>query len=189
MFKAFISITLLAAGILIFFVKSRPYVGEIKQLREQALAYDEAMTNSNKIKEKTDALLKKYNDISPADKFKLNTMLPSQFDPIIMAVELESMLKKFGMEMKTVSFKKSESSKPGIADLTNGSGQPFETADFSFQTAASYENFLSFLGSLEKTSRMIDINGIKFSSQSQNQNHVYQFGLDASVYWIKEIAR
>lgn len=189
MFKAFISITLLAAGILIFFVKSRPYIGEIKQLREQAAAYDEAMTNSNKIKEKTDALLKKYNDISPADKFKLNTMLPSQFDPIIMAVELESMLKKFGMEMKSVSFKKSESPKTETTGAANGSGQPFETADFSFQTATSYENFLSFLGSLEKTSRMIDISAIKFSSQSQNQSQVYQFGLDASVYWIKEPLR
>lgn len=183
MFKAIISILLLAAGVMIFMTESRPYFDDIKQLKEKSLAYDEALDNSKKIKTTTDKLLNKYNSISQEEIDKVNAILPSKFDPIVLAVELDKMLKANDMELKSIAVKDTKQQKIKKSSAKSKKEErSFETVTVAFQTAGSYEDFISFLRNMENSSRLIDINSLKFSSQNKED---YQFDLTMTTYWLK----
>jgi len=185
MFKALISIILLALSVVIFFTKSQVKLEETKTLRDKADAYNEALSNARKIKETTNKLLNKYNAIDQEDMNKINTILPSRFDSVKLAVELENTLGKNNMSMKSVSFKEAKPVAKKTASKTKSKKKeaPYETASVSLQINGSYESFYSFLKDAERGLRLLDINSIKFSAGNAN---TYDFDLDISTYWLKE---
>lgn len=184
MFKAFISIIFLALSVVIFFTKSQPKLEETKALRNKTDAYNEALSNAKKIKETTNKLLNKYNAVDQENIDKINTILPSQFDGIKLAVELENALAKNNMSMKSVSFKETKPvSKNASKNKNKKKEAPYETASVSLQINGKYESFYSFLKDAESNLRLLDINSIKFSVGNAD---TYDFDLDISTYWLKE---
>ena len=63
MFKALISLFLIAGAALIFFTESKNYFAEVKILRKQVSSYNETINTAKKVRSSIDKTLGEYNSI------------------------------------------------------------------------------------------------------------------------------
>ncbi|MEK9183745.1 MAG: hypothetical protein AAB890_01585 [Patescibacteria group bacterium] len=178
MFRAIVTIFFLAGAVTIFFIKSQPIFNETKNLREQVIAFDNALADARKIKETKDELIAKYNDISQSDIDRIDKLVPSQTDAIKFIMEVDDIIKNNGMILRSIDVKNAEGSK--APPDAGGKSKLFETVSFAMKIAGSYESFFSFVKNMEENLRLTDINAVKLSPAIGS---LYEFDVEASAYF------
>ena len=172
------TIFFLAGAVTIFFIKSQPIFNETKNLREQVIAFDNALADARKIKETKDELIAKYNDISQSDIDRIDKLVPSQTDAIKFIMEVDDIIKNNGMILRSIDVKNAEGSK--APPDAGGKSKLFETVSFAMKIAGSYESFFSFVKNMEENLRLTDINAVKLSPAIGS---LYEFDVEASAYF------
>jgi Tfp pilus assembly protein PilO len=180
MFKTIIAIIFLITAIAIFFIWSQPVFQEIKDLQAQKASFDEILSTAKQIQETRDALLSQYNAISQENLDRLNKILPSQPGSIKYIIEINNILGKNGMVLKSIDIK--ENAESGQVSFGEEK-QPFEVLPVSIKATGSYKSFYSFLKDLDNNLRLTDINALSFSSGGTSDQ--YDFNISASIYWQK----
>lgn len=188
--KNVIAILLIISSIGLFYLYISPTYEEIKVLQLKKAEYDEAVNNSQKIQNVLDELLGKYNSFSPNNLKRLEKLLPSSIDNIRLIIEVDSIASRYNMNLKNVQV----SAPPDTAKQTNKAlpteVSPYGTADISFDVSGSYEAYQSFLQSLEKSLRIIDIRGITLSADDTSEKNVsddrYTFKTTLQTYWLRQ---
>ena len=202
MFKFVSAIILITFSVVGFFIVTKPLYENISDLKIQATAYNQALTNANSLESEKDKLTQKYNSMSTENLAKLNKLLPDNVDNIRLILEIGQVALPYGMVLKNVKYDV-VSSKPedstvaaGTAPTTDVSGAPLKDYgdwDLEFSVSGTYDNFISFLNDLENNLRIIDISSIDFSSNSSgtgtnlttNQTNTYNYNFKIKTYWLK----
>lgn len=176
MFKLIISLIFISTAILVFFTWSNPYWKDIQDLRAQEVSFNEALSNTRKIQEKQNALLDQYKTISPEDLDRINKTLPSKPNSIKFIMEMENILQKSGMILKTINVQDEEFGQKN--DFPQK--KDFNETRFSMKIVGSYETLRLLLKNLETNLRPVNITSLSFSVAEVN---FYEYNIEASTYW------
>lgn len=181
MFKSLFPILLVGAAIGIFYFFTDPAYQEIKNLRLEGKSYTDALDNSKKLQAVRDQLLAKYNAIPQTQIDRLERMVPNNVDNVRLVLEVDRIAAKYSMSIKNIKLSKESASKE--KNLIGKSDKPYGTLGLEFSVDGPYQNFISFISNLEKNLRIVDIDGISFSSATGEE--VIQFGVKIRTYWLK----
>ncbi|KKS16202.1 MAG: hypothetical protein UU71_C0006G0008 [Parcubacteria group bacterium GW2011_GWB1_41_6] len=186
MVKVIIVFVFLLAAILIFGLWTVPLVGKIKDLRNQKSEVENVLVNSRQIRNLRDDLIGKYNNIASLDLERLKKLLPTKTNDGGLIVQFDNLTRSRGLILKSLAVTEKESPQnkaPAFALSETSPKEKQETgyqeAELNFKVAGSYENLLAFLGDLEKSLRMIDIDSIVFSAGNKD---IYEFNIKARTY-------
>ncbi len=173
-------IMILASGVG-FVVYIVPSYSEAQTLRAKHTEYQTILANARKLAETRDDLLKKYNAFSPNDLARLETMLPQSPDNVKFILELSGLAERSGLLLQNVKVT------DDAADAKRGSERKtddaYGTVGLEFTIVGSYANFTSFLGGMESSLRLVDINKVSFVALDDKVN--YQYTVGVTTYWLK----
>ncbi|MCA9353563.1 hypothetical protein KC842_01695 [Candidatus Nomurabacteria bacterium] len=192
-------ILLIVGSVLAFVGFTRPMYEEIKTMKVEALAYDEALQNARELQEIRDALAEKYSNFNDSDLDRVEKLLPDNVDSIRLIIEIERIAAQYGMIVKEVSYASPDKEETDANGAPIGKITPAELAylnrdysesTLSFSTEGSYENFLAFLSDLESSLRVVDVTDVSFSSlytttQAGVVNDSYKYSFSIKTYWLK----
>lgn len=170
--KTLLTLILTAAGFALIFMVARPLYDDINSSRVEQIAVEDTLARLTELQKLRDDLLNVYNSI-PRDRIqRLSEMLPS--DPEIGTL-LVTMEKLTGDQKLALS---------GINFSTGGGADALGVTPilYSFSVSTSYSDFKTFLGSIEKNLRLIDLSTISFSAPGKQPAN---FSLQAKSYYKK----
>lgn len=176
-----------------FFMLVSPKYEEIKILKQEVDAYDNALANSKVLTDERDKLATKYNNINKSDLERLNKLLPDNIDNIRMILEIEKLALYYGMYLKDIKYddkKENEENVEVQAGVQNNNfNSEYGSWDLEFTTEGSYGNFISLLKDIEKNLRLVDIVSVDFVSSdlsgSKKDSDNYKYIIKIRTYWLK----
>lgn len=192
--KYLLSIILLAASIGLFFVYTNPSYLTVQELRAQESSFNEALDNSKKLQAIRDTLVAKYNSFSPTTMDHIKKFLPDNVDNIKLVLEINRVAEQYNLQVKNIKYDLSKAEAPTgnkfVAQAPKGATKDYADFDLEFSLQGSYGNFVSFLESLERSLRIVDVQSISFSSaEAVSQTGVptdnYKYDLKIKTYWLK----
>ena len=182
----------IGVAVAVFFTLTNPLYGDISDLRERSLSYDEALGNSKALENARDELTRKKNAIDPNNLLKLEKLLPENIDNIRLILEIEKIALPYGMVLKDIKYSTdSDATKTGTAGIAGGVSRNKEYGiwNLEFSTTGTYNNFLNFTKDLERNLRIVDISSINFSSGGGGANtpggESYKYDFKIKTYWLK----
>jgi len=183
MSKTIASLLFLAAAFSLFWFWTKPFLEEVDTLVLKKEAIDKALADSRQLQGLRDSLLEQYNAVSGEDLSKISKILPRDSEISKLTVELENIARSNGVVLKTVKPERVEQaaqSTRGIVDQEK-TMKP-QRIDWDIVVSSAYGGFLGFLGEMQKSLRLIDVDNITFSAKESN---FYEFTIKAKTYWIK----
>ncbi|MFA6324896.1 MAG: hypothetical protein WCX46_01570 [Candidatus Paceibacterota bacterium] len=196
MFKYGIPIILIGVAVGGFLMFTNPLYKDIKNLRREAVSYDEALTNSKALESQRDALTQKYNSINPENLNRLQKLLPDNVDNIRLILEIEKVASPYGMVLKDVKYDtvNSDNDENTKSKTVKNNNNDYGSWDLEFSTQGNYSNFLNFVKDLEKNLRILDIASVDFSSnvssgvttnKTMSPSDSYKYTFKIKTYWLK----
>ena len=167
---------------MIFFTESKNYFSEIKDLRKQISSYNETINTVKKVKSSIDKTLGEYNAISQENVDRINKIVPSGAESMKLVVQIDDMMRKNGLSLENIDSKDTVND-DSVSGAQEKDIKTPESISLSITAQGSYESFHSFIKSLEKSLRLVDIVSVKISPAGQYNN--YEFSIEAVSYWRK----
>jgi hypothetical protein len=181
--RLFIPSVLVIAAIGLFVVYTNPTYQATKVLQAQASSYDDALTKSQQLRAIRDQLLSKRNTFSADDVQKLQEVLPDNVDNIRFIIDINNIAARHNISLSNVQLGTlggTAAAQPGVAAATDGSA--VGSVDIGFTITASYSDMLSFLGDLEHSVRLIDVEKLSFVAPASGDTTDYTFTI--RTYWL-----
>ena len=172
-------ILLLFAAVGLFFSFTDPKYQDIKKIKAQVAAYDDALNNSKELLKTRDSLLNVYNNISREDLKRLELLLPDNVDNIRLVLDIDTVASRYGIVIKNLKFNSSPSS-----DSFDPKAEKIKSLDLSFSVDSDYGTFLAFIRDLEDSLRIIDLVEIKFSAKETSSNIEPTQNVTIRTYWM-----
>lgn len=144
-------------------------VAELKNLRTE---YEAAIQKAAEIEEVRNGLLTKYNSISNADRDRISKLIPDNIDSVRLVIDINNIASSYGMSLRDISLVGSDSTTQNADNQAVVAQSPlysYLTLDFS--VSGSYNNLVSFLGSLEKSLRIADVTNMDIAPVSSLGNN------------------
>ncbi len=195
--RFFIPSILIALSVISFIVFTDPTYKDVKDLKLEAAAYNQALDNAKSLQEKRDELAQKYNSFNPDDIEKVEKMLPDSVDNIRLIIEIEKMAAQYGMILKQVKYDTfetdSDESGPVATETRTDAllaNREYGEFELQFSTEGEYSKFLTFLRDIEESLRIVDVTDISFSSSSDVTttgltSGSYKYDFTVKTYWLK----
>jgi len=190
--KYFLPIILILASVGLFFLYVNPTYMSVKDLKSEESSYNEALNNSKKLQAVRDVLVAKYNGFSSENQDRLSKMLPDNVDNIKLVLEIDRVASQYGMKVKNIKYDVAKKEAPAGQFAAQAAREPvkdYGNFDLEFSVEGTYGNFASFLESLEKSLRIVDIGSISFSSDQTGPagapKDVYKYDFKIKTYWLK----
>lgn len=186
---------LIVLAIGIYFTFTRAKIDEVKAIQIVNAQYQQALDNSERLVKKRDEILAIYNRISPEDQNRLERMIPDNVDNVRLIIDVNSVAAKHGLTLKNV---KTSTTKDQTDPSTRGNQAPnqapnnngnvliaggYDTVTLSFDVSGSYQSFLDFLKSMERSLRIMEISKITLKV---NDAGTYDYGLEFKTFWLKK---
>lgn len=189
--KAFIPIIFFAVSVGTFFLIIDPQYKEVRALKVKLEQYDRALETSNEVRKEKTALSDENKKIvarnGGADNEKLKKIIPKRVESIKFILDVSNMASKRNLFLRNISISSGpksvdgkESPKGKVALVTNS--KPYNTTNFAFSVSTSYDNFLNFLGDIQKNLEIMDITSVSFKTSDSN---IYDFALSGNVYSVE----
>ena len=165
----------------IFFGFIDPSYKRVQTLRVEEARFDQALTRSRELQQTRDQLLSRYNTLSPNDIDRLEKLLPDNIDNVRLILDLDTIASQFGMRVRNISI---SAIGPRVESgrVDTGSENGFGTLMLSFSVTTTYEKFRTFLESLERSLRLVDVTNVSFASV---QSGLYDYQVSIKTYWLK----
>ena len=149
----------------------------IKSSRELISQYDGALKQASTLIEQGDILKKDYKEFDEGTKAKLNTMIPSYIDQIMMTDELAELVSKSDIKIETTL---------GIRAANDSSYADLIAYDVGFKVSGSYEDFKKVLKLIESSLRLYDIEGVKFTApDTEKEGSISEMTVSTKTYILK----
>lgn len=185
MARFLLPLILVGVSIGLFVVYTNPtYQGPegIKALSARAASFDEALQKSNDLRKAREALRARYNTITAEENSKLLAMLPDNVDNIRLAIDINNIAAQNNLAVKNLSVGDTKAGASArSATAVGASGSPIGMVDLSFGVSADYATFEKFLNDLERSLRIIDVEGITFV---QTLTGVNEYNITIRTYWL-----
>lgn len=184
---------LIGVSIALFFTFTKPLFQDIVLLREEMMAYNQALDNSKALENERDKLTQKYNAIGGENLNKLQKLLPEGVDNIRLILELEKLALPYNMVLRDVQYdatQKDSSVNSGVIQseaINQNLRKDYGIWNLEFSTEGTYNNFLNFIKDLENNLRIVDIASVSFSSNSSSDilSDIYKYNFKIRTYWLK----
>jgi Tfp pilus assembly protein PilO len=177
--------TLLLISVGLFYTFTMPQWAKIGGLQAQADTYKSVLANVSELEAKRDQLLVQYKNIPPAQIAELEKILPDNVDTVTLALNLDSIASHYGISLKKVE---TTTQPPGsqsgnaVVLASDTSSSPYQTVYVNFEFISTYDNFRKFIGDLEKSLRIVDIQSVSFKVGT---NNLYDYTVSVQTYWTK----
>ena len=191
MFRLIFPTIMLAAAIGLFVVFTNPAYQDIGALRVQQASYNQALNNSQELLKVRDNLTAIYNNMSTTQRDDLSKLMPDNVDNIRLIIDIQNVALKYGMNPTDIKYDANATgpttgATPAAvtpAQLAN-TQKDYGTFELEFSVTGSYSNFLSFIGDLEHSLRMIDIESITFQAPNAGSSAI-KYDIRVKTYWLK----
>ena len=191
---------ILAAGL--YFTVTKGMLDTAKQIQTVNTQYDSAITNSDQLVKVREQVLKNLNNLSQADREKLNKILPNTVDNIRLVIDLNGIAMKHGFTLKNIRAAASSNgstpkanasqsasasqSSPVIVNNINKTvsiATPvLDTVTVSFGVTTTYQEFMSFMRDLEADMRIMDLTHLTMSASDTD---TYNYSVEFKTYWMR----
>ena len=186
MLRYIFPILLVIGSVLSFMYVTNPMYAKVKELQADKLIYQDAVEKSNTLVAEYDALVAKYNAVSPDDMDRLNKLLPDNADNIRLVLEMERLGAKYDMALTNVKFDTDPNAQTSSKSSRTGKDvKPYTEFKVMFTTQSSYESFIQFMSEMEKTLRLVDFKSIDFSSTDTNTKGIMKYNVTITTYYLK----
>jgi len=169
---------LIGIAVGITFVYAIPEYGVLKQRQAELAAYNDALAQGQEILDLKSKLEAQYQAFTAEDRSKLQKLLPDSQDVIGSIVEMGDIASANGVMLTAVT---DEPPAPPTETPTS-----FSSVDTTYKVIGDYENFSTFLKSLERSLRITDLNKLSFSTEKDGASDLMDFTLGATTYWLSE---
>jgi len=153
----------LLTAIAVFWLWTMPAIDTIKVLQADKQSFDDVLARSREVLVTRDKLVAQFNSVSPGDLDRFYKIIPDKPESERLMVEFADVAEAAGGLVK--EFRNTESK--GLMEMT-----------VSFH--GSYDSFRSFLGELQQSLRLLDVDYIKFAATEAN---VYEFSIKVNSYY------
>lgn len=183
--RLILSILMLVAVVAGFAFFIVPHYNSISALRAQQADYETILTNARQLKQESNALVTKYNSFDPVQLGELTTMLPSNPENMKLILALQNVASQNGMVLQNVKIDDpdvdaaAQNSRPGA-----GASSDLGTLTIDFSMAGPYASFTSFIKTIERSLRMLEIQKVSFAV-SDPKSQSYQYTVSIKTYWLK----
>lgn len=178
MLKKLTPLIFIAAALGLFFGFIDPQYKLAASSDVMVARFNDTTTRLNSLISERDSKIKKEKDIGDADNARLKKLLPDTVDNVRLVLDLDSMARKYQMNLRNIKFSNSGGDAQGTASV----GQGFGMINLSFSVNSSYENFKKFLIDLEDSLRIVDVTSLKVNA---NNPGIYEFSMALQTYWLK----
>lgn len=178
--KNFIPVILivLAFGSWYFYID--PKYNEIKSLMANKQDYEIVLDEVERIQERRNTLLDKYNNFSNNDLKRLKVFLPGSIDNVRLISDMDGLAGRYGIAIRGITVTENTNTGRGIIDEQNES---YGNVDIGFSFETSYENFIRFLDGIESSLRLVDIKSLNL--QPNVDTGLYSVSISLRTYWLK----
>lgn len=183
-------IILLAASLASFVIVTSPMYAELQDIQEEQSAYDNALTNSARLREVGGELRAKFNQFSPEDKKRLRDMIPDALDNIKLAIEIQNIAGNTSDSLSVQSVQydpKAQSSRDPLTGQTQQVNSLYEEFELEIIAEGTYVQFIDFLEKLERSLRIVDVVNVDFTSDSSfTGTQKYTYNITIKTYRLQD---
>lgn len=182
--KNIISLGFIVASVGVFFLFVKPEYAAIQGKRQELKSYQDTLDQVADLEKTIARLQGKADSIDPKDMEKLNKMLPDSISNVKLIIDISNIAESSNLEIKSIGLAQTDA-KGDTSKSDKASTGSFDSVDISFNVDANYTTFKSFLSSLEKSLRIVDIVGVSFSP-TDTTNDIYKYKVTLRTYWLKK---
>ena len=181
--KGVLPVVCLVASIFLFYWYIDPTYVEVKNLRTEEATLNQALTRALELQQTRDQLLSRFNTFSQDDLAHLEKLLPDHVDNVRLALDMDSMASLYGMRVRSLAIQNTNDKNKAKQSATVGPDEHlFESTVLSFTVNGRYDTVRQYMLDLEKSLRLVDIEGITFNSTESGQ---YDVTIALRTYWLK----
>ncbi len=179
-----VAIILVCVGMYYLYIS--PAAMEAKSLAKKEAELSNVLQQVKVLTIKRDEVATSYNSIPQADIDKLNKIIPSKFDAVAFANDVNTIAMQNGLGFQNYITSSPNQSNQDAGEVIDA--LPYKTTEVSFKVIGKYQDFLKFLAIIEKDQRLMDVVGLKveeYAKQDKNYNGLMQFDLKINTYSLK----
>ncbi len=186
------ALILIVLAIGIYFTVTKTMIAGIREVQAVNAEYTSAIKSAEKLIEVRDKVREAWNNVAPADRERLEKMLPSTVDNIRLIIDLNSIAPRHGFTLENIkAVADSEKDRPGIVLPASGASRnqnliknpTLDTVTVSFNVTAPYQQFIGFLQDLEANLRIMDITHLTLEAKDTG---MYDFTVELKTYWMRQ---
>lgn len=175
----------IAGAVFMFYTK--PAYDSVKVMQGEIAQYNLALERANELQALKQSLLSRYNAFNPEDIDRLHKLLPDHVDNVRLVLDLDNLASQYGLAMQNVVI--GRAGDPGTQTVTGTIGknaQAYDSLTFKFTTHGSYQSFMTFMESLERSLRIVDLVSLTVASSALvGGEYIYRYDVTIRTYWLK----
>ena len=213
MINPFISLAIIASFLSFAFFYVVPLYGEVEAQKADLGVLNDAVEDTEKIKEVIGQTVKSLDSVDPLMMKRLETFLPKTIDEVRVANNIQGVGVKNGLAVSNVKISNNVKGVQGGGTEQSVAGaqvepvlsqgipqeqkEKYATTKITFDITTSYEGFRLFVDDLEKSLGLINIKSLAFqeykeskiigskSSRGAIPNPLYTFKVEIETYSLK----
>lgn len=150
----------------------QPELLKVQNVRAEQKVVLDAIKNAREVIRLRDELLSTYNSIDPAAIDKIRKFLPANSALSQLFIDVNTMAAQSGVRISNISFSENGPPPAYLSEVGNA-------LSITLGVDGTYEQFLSFLGFIEKNLRLIDVVAIDLTQKSEGVNFSFKIVLRA----------
>lgn len=196
MLRSTISVVGIVLAGAIFFLYTQPEFDSTKLIQAKINQYNQALEKAQELQKLKQQLIARYNSFNPNDIDRLHKLLPDHVDNVRLILDMDNMATRRGMGLKNVDVSgtsKTDAAPRSVIGTLGDSSKKYESLNVGFSTTGTYDDFKLFLGDLESSLRIVDLQtlslapaGARTVGVSANPGEqVFNFNINLKTYWLK----
>lgn len=188
--KNIYAIILIILAVGLYFTVTTNILAEAKIVKLSNDEYKTAIDNAKRLIDVRDKVILDYNKLSVENRAKLDKIIPKNVDNIRLIIEMNDIAYRKGLPLKNVNVSISNASpEDATQDQSIDSGANSEVASpvldkakINFDVDATYQQFISFLQTIESNLRIMDVDSL---SVTTSEDGVYNWKVSLTTYWSR----
>lgn len=173
-------ISIIVAGALFFWYVDPTYK-EVQSLRAEEATLSATLSRALELQQTRDQLLSRYNTFTPTDLARIEKMLPDHVDNVRLVLDMDGIASVYGMRVRNVAIDNPQKNQKALTAMGPDESS-YESVVLSFTVTGQYDTFRTFMADLERSLRLVDIEGISFSATDAG---LYDYTVALRTYWLK----
>lgn len=171
----------------IFFAYVRPtWTGPIAEAKAAIESDNAALDAAAQYTMEQNALASERAAIDPQNLARLSILLPDAVDNVGIILDLNALAARSQLTLTTINVATGGTSAPAASTgalPTSGAGAtPLGSVDLSLSVAGTYSAFQTFLTSIEKSARLLDVVDTVIKG---SETGVYTYQMTLRLYWLR----
>ncbi|MDO8623961.1 MAG: hypothetical protein Q7R54_01270 [bacterium] len=174
------AVALVLALAIFFGYVSPTYSGSVVKTKATIEREQAALDAASLFAKKQNELASAKNAISPDNLAHLETLLPGSVDNVGLILDLTALAARSGVLLSNINV-----TPPASAAIASDAGtelSPIGSVDLTLTAAGSYGAFRSFLASIERSARLLDVSNLSLAG---SETGVYTYSMTVRLYWLR----